>query len=339
MEKYYYLFTPIIIFYVNLFFKKKKLIFNYLGNKHQLILGEKTIPLAGGIYLIFFLTIILKENYLNLYFFLFFLFSIGISSDTKLISSPAKRLMIQTLLTIFFVYILDLYISDTRIFFLDKLLDNLYFSIFFSCFCLIVLMNGTNFIDGLNGLVLGYNLIILIILYNLNLFDYLYIDIKLINYLIYLIIVLLIFNFFNFFYLGDSGAYLLSTLVGSILIIIYNQSQSFSPFFVVLLLWYPCFENLFSIIRKFRIKKSPIYADSNHLHQLIFYYFKKKFKIKNIILNNFSSLIINLYNLIILLVGGLYLFNTQVLVFLIILNILVYTLFYVKLFRYKYKIT
>jgi len=199
-------------------------------------------------------------------------------------------------------------------------------------------MNGSNFIDGLNGLVLGYYLIVLIILYNLGLLNYLGIDSKLIDYLLYLIVVLLIFNFFNFFYLGDSGAYLLSTFIGSILIIIYNQNQTFSPFFVVLLLWYPCFENLFSIIRKFQIKKSPSHADSNHFHQLVFYFLKKRFKIKNIISNNCSSLIINLYNLIILSIGSLNIVSTQFLIFLIIINIFVYTLFYIKLFSYKYKI-
>jgi len=338
MEKFYYIFTPIIIFYINYFFKKKKIISNYLGNNHQKFLGEKSIPLAGGIYLIFFIILVLKDNYLTLYYFLFFLFLIGFSSDIKFISSPTKRLIIQALLTIFFVYFLNLYISDTRIVFIDALLVNLYFSIFFSCFCLIILMNGSNFIDGLNGLVLGYYLIVLIILYNLNLFNHLDIDSYLIDYLLYLIIVLLIFNYFNLFYLGDSGTYLLSTFVGSILIIIYNQNQTFSPFFVVLLLWYPCFENLFSIIRKFKLKKSPIKADNNHLHQLCFYYFKKKFKTRNIISNNCSSLLINLYNLVILSLGSLNIFSTQFLIFLIILNIIVYIIFYIQLFRYKYKI-
>jgi len=158
------------------------------------------------------------------------------------------------------------------------------------------------------------------------------------SYLIYLIIILLIFNFFNIFYLGDSGTYLLSCFVGCVLIAIYNQNQIFSPFFVVLLLWYPCFENLFSIIRKFKIKKSPIDADSKHLHQLIFYFLKKKFKRNNLITNNCSSIIINLYNLIIFFTAKSYIHNTQFLIFLLLLNITVYTFFYVKLFNSKYKI-
>jgi UDP-N-acetylmuramyl pentapeptide phosphotransferase/UDP-N-acetylglucosamine-1-phosphate transferase len=338
MEKFYYIFTPIIILYINFIFKKKKIISNYSGHTHQKFVGEKYIPLAGGIYLIFFIAIVLRENYLTLYYFLFLLFLIGLSSDTKFISSPTKRLILQIILTIFFVYSLSLYISDTKVIIIDTLLVNSHFSIFFSCFCLIILMNGSNFIDGLNGLVLGYYLVVLIILYNLGLFDYLDIDSKLINYLLYLIFILLIFNLFNLFYLGDSGTYILSTFVGSILIIIYNQNQTFSPFFVVLLLWYPCFEILFSIIRKFKIRKSPIQADYNHLHQLFFYFFRKKLKTKNIISNNCTSLIINLYNLAILSLGSLKIYNTQFLIFLIILNIFFYIILYIKLFKYKYKI-
>ena len=334
----YYASTPLIIFLLNLFFKKKNIIHNFSGNKHQKFVGEKSVPLVGGIYLIIFLSIVFVQNYLTLYFFLFFIFLIGFSSDTQFISSPTKRLLLQTLLTIFFIYCLELHITETRVTFIDQMLTNFYFSVFFSCFCLIILMNGSNFIDGLNGLVLGYYLIVLLVMYNLDLLIYLNLDNMIIHYFLYLIFVLLVFNFLNYFYLGDSGSYLLSGLVGSILIMIYDQNKTFSPFFVVLLLWYPCFENLFSIIRKFKFKKSPINADSNHLHQLMFYFLKKKFKTRNIISNNFSSITINLYNVIIFLIATLDIFNTQFLIFLIIINIVFYTICYIKLFRFKYRI-
>ena len=48
----------------------------------------------------------------------------------------------------------------------------------------------------------------------------------------------------------------------------------FHPF-LLYSLWYPCFENLFSIIRKFNFKKSPISPDNKHLHQLLFIFLKK----------------------------------------------------------------
>ena len=112
-----------------------------------------------------------------------------------------------------------------------------------------ILINGSNFIDGLNGLLLGYFLIILLILLDLG---YL-IDISNSQYLLLLlisgIVFLLILNLFNLLYLGDGGSYVIGFVLGYILIAVYNQNI-ISPFFIILLIWYPCFENLFSIIRK-----------------------------------------------------------------------------------------
>ena len=56
-------------------------------------------------------------------------------------------------------------INDLRNDYLNNLISNNYFSLFFTIFCLIVLINRSNFIDGLDGLNLGYFLIILIVIY------------------------------------------------------------------------------------------------------------------------------------------------------------------------------
>ena len=66
--------------------------------------------------------------------------------------------------TVIFIYLYEIQIVSTKIIFLDYLLSNFYFSLIFTTFCLIILMNGSNFIDGLNGLLIGYFLIILFIL-------------------------------------------------------------------------------------------------------------------------------------------------------------------------------
>ena len=86
-----------------------------------------------------------------------------------------------------------------------------------------------------------------------------------------------------------------------LLITAYNLNQYIvTPYFIILLLWYPCFENLFSIIRKNKIGFSPIEADNKHLHQLIFSYLKKKFKINEKYLNPLASTFINIFNLLII---------------------------------------
>ena len=70
------------------------------------------------------------------------------------------------------------------------------------------MINGSNFIDGLNGLVLGYYSIIVFIILNINLEAVFNFQTTLmINFLI-ILIVLLLANFTNKIFLGDNGSYL-----------------------------------------------------------------------------------------------------------------------------------
>ena len=50
---------------------------------------------------------------------------------------------------------LELKIVSSRVFFFDNLLQNIGFNILFTSFCLLILVNGSYFIDGLNGLSYG----------------------------------------------------------------------------------------------------------------------------------------------------------------------------------------
>ena len=194
-----------------------------------------------------------------------------------------------------------------------------------------IVINGSNFIDGLNGLLLGYYLIILLILYKLGIFTEINLELIQINLLIVLLICLLLFNILNQFFMGDSGAYTLSLIVSFFLISIYQNHQIFSPFFIILLLWYPCFENLFSIIRKLNIRNSPMSPDNKHFHQLLFLLIKKKFELNNNYANNYSSFLILLYNLCILTIGAMNIFSTQLQITLILFNIVMYLIIYFKL--------
>ena len=81
---------------------------------------------------------------------------------------------------------------------------------------------------------------------------------------------ILILNFLGKITSGDGGAYLISFLWGVNLIHISTNNYHISPFFIVLLLWYPAFENLFSILRKKKKNISVSFADNYHLHHLVF---------------------------------------------------------------------
>lgn len=332
----------ILIYYLNEYFRKKNLLLNFRGYVHQKFSGQKNIPLSGGLFLIISLIILLSTNNSNylLLTFLSLIFFIGFASDINFLSSPKIRLIIQIIIISIFVIILDVRIAQTKFLLIDLLLENDYFKYFFSIFCLLILINGSNFIDGLNGLLLGYfTLIIFILLYlnsNLN-FKILFHNNILICFVI-IMIYLFILNIYYKLFMGDSGSYILGFFTGYNLIRFYEFNQEISPYFIVLLLWYPCFENFFSIVRKFSLKKSPSNADNNHLHQLIFTYIKKKKFLKKFDANNVSSIFILIYNFIVFILSLVDISNSQLQIFLLVINIIVYIIVYLRLFNFKYKI-
>ena len=331
-------FLGVVFYFINNYFKNLNFILNYKGKKHQIFSGLKTVPLTGGIFLSF-LSVFLFYKYDPLFSLLIILiFLSGFISDINFLSSPKLRLLIQTVLIIISVYLLEISIYPTKFIFLDYLLENIYFKYFFSVFCLLIVINGSNFIDGLNGLILGYfSLIIFAILY-LDYNEFLEMDKTLLISFIFVLIYLFVLNINNKLFMGDSGSYVLGFIIGYFLIKIYEANQAISPYFIVLLLWYPCFENLFSILRKFSLNRSPINPDNNHFHQLVFYFVKKRTISKRINPNNISSYLIIFYNILIFSVSLKDPSNTQMQIFLVIFNVFVYLIVYFRLFKYKYNI-
>ena len=175
---------------------------------------------------------------------------IGCLSDFKKLNSPILRLSFQILVILACVLNNEITLSSTRLSFLDSILEYQLFNVIFVCFCILIVINGTNFIDGLNGLVITYYSLVISFLYLLSLENQLFQNSEFLISLLIVLLLLLVFNFMNKIYLGDSGSYLLGFLFGVYLIKLYMNNQYISPYYIILLLWYPCFENLFSIIRK-----------------------------------------------------------------------------------------
>ena len=86
------------------------------------------------------------------------------------------------------------------------------------------------------------------------------------------------------------------------------------------------FENLFLNLRKINFNKL-LYPDTNHLHQLIFHFQKKKFSVLKS--NNFTGIFINLYNITAISLSMIDP-HTQLQIILIILN-LSYIVFYMEI--------
>ena len=321
---YFYSLYTVIIIMINIYFRKKKILSNYTGDHHQLFSNTKNIPLLGGIFLIIPMILINYENYI---YFLLIVFTslIGIFSDTKILVSPKKRFLFQLSLILFSVIFLKLEILSSRIIFFDNLLEEKIFNIFFTSFCMLVLLNGSNFIDGLNGLLITYMTMVIIILLKLNLISEVLIYGDQIKYLIFFLLILNTLNFCNLLMLGDTGAYLLSFFVGFLIISCHKVNPYISPYFFITIIWYPCYENLFSIIRKLRSNFSPLNPDNKHLHQLLYLAIKKNFFKNNLLANNASSLIINIVNLAIIYASSIKPYSSVYQITLIIISLIIYT--------------
>tara|TARA_Y100000816_G_scaffold29607_1_gene18913 strand:+ start:222 stop:1253 length:1032 start_codon:yes stop_codon:yes gene_type:complete len=321
--------TSLLVFFLFVFKKFNILKDNALSSSHKKIINIDNSPvLIGGIFLFCCMLIFISNNFTSLKIFSLLILCLGILSDRNIIHNPQIRIVIQILILIIFVKTNKLQIGEIRIEFFDSLLQNGYFNIFFTVFCLAILLNGSNFIDGLNGLATGYYLLIFSVIF------YLYFSnssIKINNLIEFktLIICMLIFLAFNIFgkcFLGDGGAYLISFLAGYFLIKFYNLNLLISPYFIALLLWYPAFETLFSLIRRSVSKFNVSSADNLHLHHLILFYLKTK--ILNNYINPITSMLIIFYNLIIFIISLNFVNNSKIIIILILANILNYVILY-----------
>tara|TARA_B100000941_G_scaffold271781_1_gene230786 strand:+ start:78 stop:1061 length:984 start_codon:yes stop_codon:yes gene_type:complete len=324
------------MFLASKYLQDKKMLSNFSGDRHQIYLNDKNIPLIGGFLLLYPILSLVIEYHLLIIFSLL-IFTVGFLSDTKILVSPKVRILIQIILIILFVSLDEIRIDSSRLVFFDLLLKNLFFAYFFSSFCILILINGSNFIDGLNGLLIGYTLIVLFFLHKNGLLLEIGFEKNNIFFIFYSLLFLLILNFSNKLMLGDSGAYFIALFLGYVLIKSHNYNNMISPYYFIVLIWYPCFENLFSIIRKIIVMKSPANPDKSHLHHLIFFTVKKKLKLNKIFSNNISSILINSVNLVILLLSNNDPSNTKYQIIIIFSAIFVYILSYLCLLKFNKK--
>ena len=162
----FFLFLIPLIILTNFFLVKKNFLINNTGKLHQNYANFNQVPLSGGIYVLLFFYFF--ETNVDLLIFISILFAIGLIADLNLLNSPLKRFIIQICLIVLFVTSLNIQIEDVRIDWFNKLLLNNLFNVFFCSFCFLVLINGSNFIDGNNCLSIGYYFLIFLIITYLN---------------------------------------------------------------------------------------------------------------------------------------------------------------------------
>ena len=331
-ELIYLLISPILLFTINVFLKKINfLVEGQSKSTHRKIFSTKSKKMqSGGLFFIVILLFLLNDQNLYLTTSLILILFLGIFSDIDFITSPKIRFLFQLIIILFLITSTSTFVEYTKIVILDNLIQNYFFSIVFSSFCILILINGCNFIDGANNLLIGYFLIISgCILYKFNSGEIIFNEINF-KIIILSLIILLIFNFRSMIIMGDSGAYVLGLFFGFFLIHLSNINLNISPIYIVNLLWYPAFENLFSILRKIKNNISISEPDNYHLHHLIYKMINKKLISKNYN-NSLTGLVINLFNLITLSIATMVANHSLYLTIILCFNIFTYIFTYIVL--------
>lgn len=252
---------------------------------------EGSYTKLGGFLVVIFSFFILKNHFSFLEMLaIYSITSIGLFADIKIFNDPKFRFILQILL----LFILTLLFKEYLINMFNYLNNYFPFNIFgylFFIFLFItissILINGTNFIDGYNGL------ITIIFIFQLLIY-YMIIDSVFLIYIIFILLIYLYFNFFHNIFLGDCGAYFMAVLnILLSMIIFYLDKENFIN--IILINIYPFFETLFSFIRKLKLGRSPFRPDGEHLHMLIFYYLNNKLRLKKKSANSLTGLSISLF--------------------------------------------
>ncbi|MBU3677814.1 MAG: glycosyltransferase, partial [Chitinophagaceae bacterium] len=206
-------------------------------------------PRIGGLGIFVAVLFISREQSLGLTLLLCLLpaFLAGFLEDLLAKISPARRLLIMSVSGVMAIYLLRAVVTDFGFIQVPEWLG-----ILITMIAILGLINGTNMIDGFNGLSSGVCFIIFttyfIVAWNVGDMSMAYICLVIMA----AILGFLIFNFpFGKIFLGDGGAYLLGFLLALVsILIVKNNPGKISPWFALVSLIYPVWEVIFSFTRR-----------------------------------------------------------------------------------------
>ena len=275
-----------IIFTMIVFFWKK--IFTYFSLKtyqSKQRLHQDEIPRIAGLMMYIFLTIValfsIESHYLNVILISAIpIVLIGTKEDLFHNTSPKLRLIMMTMSAGLFMYLLPTNLPEIDFPVINQILSIGFMKELFFMFSILVIINGNNLIDGVNGNLAFANIIQLI---SIGLLAFMVGDDVIVQLSCLLLLPLIIFTLFNFpfgnIFCGDAGAYFYGFAISASVIYLFGSYDDLLSWNAILILIYPSIELLFSFIRKkFFENKSAFTADARHLHSLIFKIYSKQFK-------------------------------------------------------------
>jgi UDP-GlcNAc:undecaprenyl-phosphate GlcNAc-1-phosphate transferase len=196
----------------------------------------------------------------------------GLSEDLTKRFSPSVRLATAFCAAAAGFFILDARITDLDLWGSDWVLGFGAISFLFTVFAVGGFSHALNIIDGFNGLSAIAALMMLAALATVAMAVS---DPALAQACLVIGASILGFLVWNYprgtIFLGDGGAYLLGFLIAELAVLLVHRNSDVSPWFALLLLFYPVWETLFSCYRRRVLRgRSPGHADALHLHTLIY---------------------------------------------------------------------
>ena len=229
--------------------------------------------LLGAILIPFFLIFkdLYKVNNSLIFLSILYVIALGVSGifdDIKNINANKKFFIFIT--STFILVLLNEILVVEKIYFeyFDKDIYLFGTSIIFTVFCVLLLINSLNLIDGKNGIFLSYIAFLFIIFfYQNNVYFNLY---------IILIFVLIFFNVKGEFFSGNAGTNIGSTFFAIITLYYYNTKQIMpisgdilTAEIIFLIFIIPGIDMLRVFLERFVKNKHPFAPDNNHLHHLM----------------------------------------------------------------------
>jgi len=304
---------------IDLSHKRGIFIDDHISDLPQKLHNEPT-PRIGGLGIFIACVFMTKDLELGLKIILCLIpaFLAGFLEDLFAKISPLRRLLIMSISAVMAIYLLDAIVLD-----FGFMVVPYWLGIIISVIAFLGLINGTNLIDGFNGLSSGVCFLIFTTycVISLRVGDHTMAFISLIC--MASILGFILFNFpFGKIFLGDGGAYSLGFMLAVLSILIVKRNHDISPWFALVCLIYPVWEVIFSFSRRMLIHRlSPLHPDSKHVHQLVF---------RNITRHNnpLTSLLIFPFVLLFNVLAILFYTSSFYLFIISVVFVCIYTLFY-----------
>ena len=325
--------TILSFFWTAIFNALKLKAYNNVQRVHK-----NEVSRLGGLFIYLFFWIILLFDFIDNDLFLNILISslpfvfVSVKEDIFHNTTPVARLLSMTISCFIFFYINPYQFPNIDIPYLGDLINFYPISIGFFSFTILILMNGNNLIDGVNGL---FGLTTLFQLFSIIMLANMFNDLDVVYLCLVFALPLITYLLFNFpfgrLFAGDTGAYIYGYMNAIVCIYFFGKHEGLVSWLAVLIMFYPCMELLFSFIRKLKDKSSPFEPDLRHIHSLLFKYLSKK-KYPLAFKHSLISIVLMFFSAASL-IAIFFKFELQFVAFLLVLLCLFYVLIYIFLKR------